>query len=49
MAKYQLLNYPLLMNSARLYDKLSLNNNKHNIHNENPTIKYKNYVYFELG
>ena len=34
---------------ARLYDKLSSNSNKHNVYNENPAIKYNNYLFFELG
>ena len=38
MTNYQLLNYPLLMPLARLYDKSSTKQNEHNIHNENPTI-----------
>ena len=33
---------------ARLYDKFSSNSNNHNVHNENPAIKYKNYLLFEL-
>ena len=40
MANYTLLNYPLLMPLSRFYDKLTPKSNKHNVHNENPAIKY---------
>ena len=34
---------------ASFSDKLHPNSNRHNIHDENLAIEYKNYFHFELG